>query len=67
MTYATTKLDDTIAAEKLRITKKMRKLIDDIMLEVGYLNRNTYDIETINRLLDEKRTLENIIKATNGF
>ena len=63
----TTKLDDTIAAEKLRITKKMRKLIDDIMLEVGYLNRNTYDIETINRLLDEKRTLENIIKATNGF
>ncbi len=63
----TTKLDDTIAAEKLRITKKMRKLIDDIMLEVGYLNRNTYDIETINRLLDEKRTLENIIKVTNGF
>jgi len=63
----TTKLDETIAAEKLRITKKMRKLIDDIMLEVGYLNRNTYDIETINRLLDEKRTLENIIKATNGF
>ena len=67
MIYATTKLDDTIAAEKLRITKKMRKLIDDIMLEVGYLNRNTCDIETINRLLDEKRTLENIIKATNGF
>ena len=67
MTYATTKLDDTIAAEKLRITKKMRKMIDDIMLEVGCLNRNTYDIETINRLLDEKRTLENIIKATNGF
>ena len=63
----TTKLDETIAAEKKRISKKCRKMIDDIMLEVGYLNRNTYDIETINRLLDEKRTLENIIKATNGF